>query len=165
MRLALQRQQQQWLPIGLARMPMGMMAALWAPEILNRKDELAYLSFRDDQFEPVPANSARSVTIQVSTENHVIVEQGWATVTNAALVAQANPPLTALLQDGSARKVMSKAVPFNMLFGSGAGITGAPYAYRKFFRAGSQLTLTISNRGGVDLIVRPMLIVTEVYPV
>lgn len=168
MRVSLQRRQQQWLPIGLARMPVAMMAALWPPEWLNRTNDLFWLSFTDAQFEPIPAGTSRSVTVGIPTQNHVIASDLVAVVTDGAGVLQATAPLTATLQDGTTRKLMNRALPLNNLFGPGWGAAvpgGQDLAFRKFFRAGSQLTLTVSNRGTVPLTVRAMLGVTEIYPV
>lgn len=161
MRLPQEIRRQSWLPIGVARLPMQPTAALWPPEWLNGENEVFYLSLEDDQLLPVPAQRSGVSSVAVPSENHTIILGAMMSVVNAAGVRQTGVPATAMIADGSARPWMNRPVPVDNLF---ADAQQAWWPYRKFVRAGSQLSLTIVSRALVDLYFRPFLIGMRVYP-
>lgn len=164
MRLQQLARVQQWWPIGLAREPMQAAAALLPPEWMNPSNDIYWLSFTGAELEPVPARDARTSSVEISTENHVIALGAFAEIIDPATGAfQAWAPMTAYLQDGTPRKFMPRPLPIRSFMGP-SGAQPAWWPYRKFFRAGSQLSLTISSRALINLTVRPHIAVMEVYP-
>lgn len=140
-----------------------MLAALFPPEYVNEgTNEPVFLTFEDKQFQPIPAQTARTVTVDVPIENHCIVTGGMAVVTDGAGALQAFVPATAYITDGTKRRWMTRPVAFQHLFGPN-GQQPMVFPYRKFVRAGTQLQLTIASRATVDLTFRPFLLAMNLY--
>lgn len=163
MRLTQEIRRQQWHPLGASRIPMAPIAALWPPEWLNGDNEVFYLALGDPQLQPVSAQRSGVAVVAVPSENHTIILGAVMSVVDDAGARVQNAPATVMVTDGTARAWMNRPVPIGAFFGE-LGSQQGWWPYRKFIRAGSELTVTIVSRALVDLTFRPFLIGMRVYP-